>query len=112
MAEAFTFANQELPDGTKGSTLAVADATGIAACASASLLQGRLTQGLPAILAEAFEGFETDAQRSLQFVRSTPGINVALAGMSDTEHVRHNLETAKRPPASFESLMKLFQRGK
>jgi hypothetical protein len=32
--------------------------------------------------------------------------------MSDTEHVRHNLETAKRPPASFESLMKLFQSAK
>jgi hypothetical protein len=32
--------------------------------------------------------------------------------MSHAEHVRHNLETAKRPPASFESLMKLFQRAK
>ena len=94
------------------STLAVAEATDIAVCASASLLQGRLTQGLPALLAEAFEGFESDAQRSLQFVRSTPGVNVALAGMSDAEHVRHNLETAKRPPASFESLMQLFQRSK
>lgn len=112
MAEAFTFRNQDLPDGTKGSTLAAADATGVAVCASASLLQGRLTQGLPAILAEAFEEFESDAQRSLQFVRSTPGINVALAGMCHAEHVRHNLETVKRPPASFESLMKLFQRAK
>jgi len=112
MAEAFTFRNQDLPDGTKGSTLAATDATGVAVCASASLLQGRLTQGLPAILAEAFEGLESDAQRSLQFVRSTPGINVALAGMSHAEHVTHNLETAKHPPASFESLMKLFQRAK
>ena len=111
MAEAFTAKNQRLPDGTNGSTLAVADATGVAVCASASLLQGRLTRGMPAVLAEAFAGFDSDAQRALQFVRSTPGVDVALAGMSSAAHVTHNLATARRPPASFEALMKLFKRA-
>jgi aryl-alcohol dehydrogenase-like predicted oxidoreductase len=109
MPEAFTAKNQRLPDGTAGSTLAAADATGVAVCASASLLQGRLTRGMPAILSEAFAGFDSDAQRALQFVRSTPGVNVALAGMSSAAHVTHNLATARRPPASFEALMKLFK---
>jgi aryl-alcohol dehydrogenase-like predicted oxidoreductase/catechol 2,3-dioxygenase-like lactoylglutathione lyase family enzyme len=109
MPEAFTAKNQALPDGSMGSTLAAADATGVAVCASASLLQGRLTRGMPAILSEAFPGFDSDAQRALQFVRSTPGVNVALAGMSSAAHVTHNLATARHPPASFESLMKLFK---
>jgi len=111
MAEAFTAKNQRLPDGEAGSTLAAADATGVAVCASASLLQGRLTRGMPAILAEAFAGFDCDAQRALQFVRSTPGVDVALAGMSSARHVTQNLATAERPPAPFEALMKLFKRA-
>jgi aryl-alcohol dehydrogenase-like predicted oxidoreductase len=111
MAEAFTAKNQRLPDGTDASTLAVAEATDIAVCASASLLQGRLTRGMPAVLAEAFGGLDSDAQRALQFVRSTPGVDVALAGMSSAAHVTHNLGTARLPPASFDALMKLFKRA-
>ena len=111
MAEAFTAKNQRLPDGTDASTLAVAEATDIAVCASASLLQGRLTRGMPAVLAKAFGGLDSDAQRALQFVRSTPGVDVALAGMSSAAHVTHNLGTARLPPASFDALMKLFKRA-
>jgi aryl-alcohol dehydrogenase-like predicted oxidoreductase len=66
---------------------------------------------MPAVLNEAFGGFDSDAQRALQFVRSTPGVDVALAGMSSAVHVTHNLETARRPPASFDNLMKLFKRA-
>jgi aryl-alcohol dehydrogenase-like predicted oxidoreductase len=110
MPEALTLQNQELNDGKSGSFLAAADANGMAVCASASLLQGQLTRGLPAIVGEAFVGMESDAQRSLQFVRSTPGINVALVGMSSAVHVAHNLSTARHPLASFDSLTKLFQR--
>ncbi|HXZ89282.1 MAG TPA: aldo/keto reductase [Candidatus Binataceae bacterium] len=111
MPEALTLANQTLPDASKVSALAAADAIGIAACASASLLQGRLTRGLPPVLAETFPEMQSDAQRSLQFVRSTPGVNVALAGMSSADHVRHNLGAANHPPASFDTLMKLFKRA-
>ena len=111
MPEALTLANQTLPDASKVSTLAAADTSGIAVCASASLLQGRLTRGLPELLAEAMAGLESDAQRSIQFVRSTPGVDVALVGMSSVAHVEHNLRTAQQPPAPFESLMKLFQRS-
>ena len=111
MPEALTVTNQTLPDGTNASMLAASDATGTAICASASLLQGQLTRGLPGLMSETFAGLESDAQRALQFVRSTPGINVALCGMSSADHVRHNVATAKHPPAAFDTLMKLFQRS-
>lgn len=111
MPEAATLANQGSPN-DKSSTVAFAKASGMAICASASLLQGRLSQGLPPILAETFAGLATDAQRSLQFVRSTPGIDVALVGMKSLPHVEETLAGMHQPPASRDALMKLFSPGK
>jgi aryl-alcohol dehydrogenase-like predicted oxidoreductase len=108
MPEAVTRANQIVGRQRK-TTLAAAEAEGMAVCASASLLQGRLATGLPAILEDAFPGFGSDAQRAIQFVRSTPGVNVALVGMKSVEHVRDTLAVAAREPASTEQLMKLFK---
>ncbi len=108
MPEALTHSNQALADG-QGTTLDAARRIRVAVWASASLLQGRLAGNLPAIVAEAMEGMGTDAQRSIQFVRSTPGIDVALVGMKSVAHVRENLETAKRAPAPIEAFMKLFK---
>lgn len=110
MPEAVTRSNQFVHSG-KATTLAAAKTLGLAVCASASLLQGQLSRGLPPIVANAFGGFATDAQRSIQFVRSTPGVDVALVGMKSVDHVRDTLETARRPPATVEELMRLFQQG-
>ena len=95
----------------KATTLAAAKAFGLAVWASASLLQGRLSRGLPPIVAKAFGGFATDAQRAIQFVRSTPGVDVALVGMRSVDHVNDTLATARKPPATVEELMRLFQQG-
>jgi aryl-alcohol dehydrogenase-like predicted oxidoreductase len=108
MSEAFTVINQATPEG-EGSPLAAAAAMNLAVCASASLLQGRLAKGLPPVVAEALPGLANDAQRAVQFVRSTPGVNVALVGMKTVAHVREILEIASHPPASRDSLMKLFR---
>jgi aryl-alcohol dehydrogenase-like predicted oxidoreductase len=110
MPEAVTRSNHFVPAG-KATSLAAAKQFGLAVCASASLLQGQLSRGLPPIVANAFGGFATDAQRSIQFVRSTPGVDVALVGMKSVDHVRDTLETARRPPATVEELMRLFQQG-
>jgi aryl-alcohol dehydrogenase-like predicted oxidoreductase len=110
MTEALTLRNQTLPGGSQVSLLAAADAMDITVCASASLLQGQLTRRLPEMLQTVFPGMESDAQRSIQFARSTPGIDVALVGMSSAAHVEHNLATLKHPPAP-EGLMKLFTRA-
>jgi aryl-alcohol dehydrogenase-like predicted oxidoreductase len=111
MPEAATLANQGPPN-DKTTPVALAKTFRMAVCASASLLQGRLAQGLPPILAEAFPGLTTDAQRSEQFVRSTPGIDVALVGMKSLEHVEETIDAMKQPPASRDALMKLFRSGK
>ncbi len=82
---------------------------GIAITCSASVLQGQLTRNLPDLIRETFQGLETDGQRALQFVRSTPGVTTALVGMKQAEHVEENLKTARIAPASWEQYSKLFE---
>lgn len=108
MSEALSLTNQEI-DGKTVTLLEAAQALGIAVMCSASVLQGQLTHDLPPVLHEAFPGLETDGQRALQFVRSTPGVTTALVGMKQIAHVKENLATAKVPPASWEQYSKLFQ---
>jgi len=91
------------------SFLEAAHALDVTVMASASLLQGKLTDQLPSFVGEAFAGLTTDAQRALQFTRSTPGITTALVGMKSTTHVEENFALATRPPASIEQLQKLFR---
>lgn len=74
---------------------------------SASLMQMRLGS-LPPEIGEAFPGLESDAQRSLQFTRSLPGVTTALVGMSSTAHVEENLALAEIPPATAETIQSLF----
>ncbi len=85
----------------------VAADLGITVIASASLLQSNLSRGLPDQAKTAIPGFETDAQRSIQFVRSCPGVTSALVGMSSVRHVEENLAVLGTPaldPAAFRRL--------
>jgi len=107
MIEAFTNENQVL-NGRKRTLLEAASELGITVMASASMLQAKLSARLPPIMKEAFPGLRTDAQRAIQFVRSTPGITTALVGMSNVSHVEENLEVAKIPPADMDDYLKLF----
>jgi aryl-alcohol dehydrogenase-like predicted oxidoreductase len=110
MTEALTRANQKL-DGRTVPLVEAANKLGITLMASAAMLQGKLSSGLPPFVAAAL-GLKSDAERALQFVRSTPGITTALVGMSSVEHVRANLSLAATPPASQEQFSKLFGRGR
>lgn len=78
------------------------------AFASASLLQGKLAEDLPEKIARRFTGLTTDAQRSIQFVRSTPGITTALVGMSDPRHVEENLGAAAVAPMTAREYRAVF----
>jgi aryl-alcohol dehydrogenase-like predicted oxidoreductase len=71
--------------------LEAADALGIGVVASAPLMQGRLTSGLPDEMHELFPGCTTDAQRALRFAASLPGVCTVLAGMRRREHLAENL---------------------
>ncbi len=107
MPEAFAKKNQEV-NGERLSILEAAHQLGISVMCSASILQGQLTRNLPAVVGEIISGLSTDAQRALQFVRSAPGVTVALVGMKDIIHVEENVKVAQVPPISFEQFVKVF----
>jgi aryl-alcohol dehydrogenase-like predicted oxidoreductase len=108
MPEALTAPTQTFQD-KEVSLLGVASALGITVMSSGSLRQAGLVSGLPPKIGEAFPGLSSDAQRAIQFTRSTPGVTTALVGMGHAEHVRENLELAKTPPATREEFMRLFR---
>jgi aryl-alcohol dehydrogenase-like predicted oxidoreductase len=109
MPEALTLGNQAI-GGRERTAMEAANDLGITLIASASLLQGQVARNLPPFVGEAL-GLENDAQRALQFVRSSPGITTALVGMSRVEHVTANARLVGVPPATVEQFSKLFTRG-
>jgi aryl-alcohol dehydrogenase-like predicted oxidoreductase len=108
MAEAYGMANQVLGSQTVP-LLEAAKANNVAVFTSASILQSRLTRNLPEAVAETFPGLATDAQRAIQFVRSTPGVTAALVGMKRREHVEENLKVAAVSPAPAGKIQELFE---
>lgn len=107
MIEAFTNANQTVA-GKKATLLEAAAEFDVMVMASGSILQSKLATGLPPIVKEAFPGLKTDAQRAIQFVRSTPGVTTALVGMSRVAHVEENMEVGATAPAAMDNYLKLF----
>lgn len=99
MPEGFRVGTQAMPgsSGTEHLLPAVQAAAelGLDVVASAALAQGRLTAGLPSTIHELFPGMETDAQRAATFVRSLPGVTVALVGMKELAHVEEQLRGAR-----------------
>jgi aryl-alcohol dehydrogenase-like predicted oxidoreductase len=105
MTEALTVPNQTV-DTAPLSVVQAAAHLGVYVTASASMLRGQLAKNLPAELGQVLGGLSTDAQRALQFVRSTPGVGTALCGMQSVAHVEENAVLVKVPPAG-----SLFTRG-
>ena len=97
MPEAYAQSNQVV-DGQSVTILEACRQLDISVMASASMLQSRLSTGLPSVISEQLPGLRTDAQRAIQFVRSTPGISTGLVGMSRIAHVEENLELTAIPP--------------
>jgi aryl-alcohol dehydrogenase-like predicted oxidoreductase len=107
MPEAFTRANQRVGPDTV-TVLEAARRLGLYGVASASVYQGQLTRNLPPVVAQYVPGFSTDAQRALQFVRSTPGIGTALVGMKSVAHVEENAAVAAAAPMAWEQFRQMF----
>ena len=110
MIEALALNNQPLR-GRQVTPLEAATELGITVMSSASMLQAKLIPHLPSEVSERFKELPTNAQRAIQFTRSTPGLTTALVGMSRVEHVEENMETAKVPPAPLAEYMKLFKQS-
>ncbi len=109
MTEALTLGNQTLRHRQR-TVMEAANELDITLIASASLLQGQVVKNLPGFVADALR-LENDAERALQFVRSSPGITTALVGMSRVEHVRANARLVKVPLATADEFSQLFSRG-
>ena len=103
LPEAFTLATQPF-GGELLTPLAAARAAGLRVQVSASLMQARILDQVPAM-----PGCRTPAQAALQFARSCPGVDTALCGMGRAAHVAENLELLAIPKAGAQSLRDLLQ---
>jgi len=109
MPEAVALRNQRSHDGVDMTVLELAAAHEMTVMGSASLLQGRLSGGLPDPLRAALGAeLRSDAQRALQFSRSAPGLTTALVGMSDPAHAEENCAAARVAPLPAERFRTLF----
>jgi aryl-alcohol dehydrogenase-like predicted oxidoreductase len=107
MTEAFTRATQKV-GGDMVTLVEAARRLSVYVMASASVYQGQLTRNLPPVVAEFLPGFDSDAQRAIQFVRSTPGIGTALVGMKTVDHVEENAAVTGVPPLPEADFARLF----
>jgi aryl-alcohol dehydrogenase-like predicted oxidoreductase len=107
--EAFALENQQVGDQFL-STFEAAEQLGLTVMCSAPLMQGKLAAPLMPQIAEVITGLNTDAQRAIQFVRSSPGVTSALVGMSIIDHVQENLELMGVPAIEGQVIRGLYSR--
>jgi aryl-alcohol dehydrogenase-like predicted oxidoreductase len=62
-------------------------------------------------LSNVLTGLDTDAQRAIQFVRSSPGVATALVGMKNVKHVAENLALMDVAPVEGETIRGLYSAG-
>ena len=90
MSEAVRVSTQRDARGRLVHVTEAAEELGLDLVASAPLLQGQLTRGLPVQVLELFGG--TDAQAALAFVRTIPRVLTVAVGMKTSAHVQENLD--------------------
>ncbi|MCD4686744.1 MAG: aldo/keto reductase [Anaerolineae bacterium] len=107
MTEAFALTNQQVVEEFL-SPIAAAHTLGLIVVTSATLKQGTLASPFMGDLSPYFPNLDTDAQRAIQFARSTPGVTSALIGMRAEAHVEENLAVAAHPPTEPDVIHSLF----
>ena len=107
MPEAYALKNQLLGKEML-SLFEVAEKLGVAVVGSATLYQGRLTEGLPEVVRKKL-GTANDTESAIQFARSAPGIVTALIGMGQKQHVVDNLSVAAQAAVPGDKWSTLFQ---
>jgi aryl-alcohol dehydrogenase-like predicted oxidoreductase len=109
MGEGATSASQLGPDGRVAALFETMRETGTAVMVSAPLYGGKVIGKIPDFVREAFPEAQSDAQRALQFARSTAHVTTAVVGMRQLEHVEENLALAAHPPADPSLPARLFR---
>jgi aryl-alcohol dehydrogenase-like predicted oxidoreductase len=108
MTEAFALQNQQVGQ-EFFSPIEAAQQLGLTVMVSATLKQGLLATPFMADLSPYFPGAQTDAQKAVQFVRSTPGVASALVGMSRVEHVEEILALHRLRPIDGDTIRGMFE---
>ncbi|MEL5849270.1 MAG: aldo/keto reductase [Candidatus Igneacidithiobacillus chanchocoensis] len=110
MPEAYTRFSQVTGQGNIASTIQAAFQLKLTVMASHTLGKGLLGREEVPALQQAMPELANAAQRATQFVRSTPGIAVALVGMSSPLHLADFLAVAKTPPLPRERYLAMFEK--
>jgi len=111
MLDGFTRFNQITGEGDEASTLQGALQLQLYTVASHGLFKGHLAKQPMDILVQAMPTYVNDAQRALQFNRSTPGLGTTLVGISSPSHLDDVLAVARTPLLSHKSYMALYRRA-
>lgn len=111
MLEGFTRFNQATGHGNVASTIQAAFQLKVYVMASHGLAKGRLAQHCVDAVRAALPQCANDAQRALQFNRSTPGLGTSLVGISTLAHLDELLAVAKVPPLARADYLRLFERA-
>jgi aryl-alcohol dehydrogenase-like predicted oxidoreductase len=110
LPEALSHLSQTI-GGQKRGAIDAARAAGLTLFTSVPLMQGQLLGRFGPDFRTKFPGLKTDAQRCLQFVRSTPGVTAPLCGMKDVAHVEENSALFAAAPLSAEEFNALIGRA-
>ena len=93
------------------STLQAAHQLKLFVIGSHGLAKGALATHCADAVREAMPEIANDAQRALQFNRSTPGLAVSLVGISTLRHLEDLLAVAARAPLPREAYPRLYRRA-
>jgi len=107
MADAFTVEAHEGAEGRQ-SAMWFAHEAELSVFTSASIMQGKLTGGLPDEVAARLDG-ETSVQRAINFARSAPGVTTSLVGMGSPEHVVENVAAGRYEPLGASAFDAVFE---
>ncbi len=110
MQEGFTRFSQTTGQGNVGSTIQAAHQLGVYLMASHTLFKGHLANQAMDAVTQAMPMLENDAQRAIQFNRSTPGVGTTLVGVSTPVHLEDILAVAKLPPLDKTAYLKMYER--
>ncbi len=111
MLEAFTRFNQATGQGNVAATLQAAYQLRVYVMASHTLLKGHLARQSIDVLRQYIPQLANDAQRAIQFNRSTPGLGTALVGMSTPAHLDDVLAVAALAPLPRATYLKMFEKA-
>ncbi|ARU31888.1 oxidoreductase [Sulfuriferula sp. AH1] len=110
MQEGFTRFSQTTGQGNVASTIQAAHQLGVYLMASHTMFKGHLaTQAMDAVI-QTMPMLKNDAQRAIQFNRSTPGVGTTLVGISTPVHLQDALAVAHIAPLEKTAYLQMYQR--